>query len=173
MFSQTIAWGQVKEISAGIAPFGHWKIRADKVDLLSHSYSISKPAYHIGFTIRKEEREDLFDLFYAKENLIDETGLLNIETNHFAFYRYLGYTIFHRKRIQVPIYAGIGLSYYSQAIPTKLFLDLGGRVRMRFYITNRVALYAGGYYLFGLNGKKGDKSTVFHSGLETGLMFNF
>lgn len=46
MLSQTIAWGQVKEISAGIAPYCHVRLRdsKNKVDLLSHSFSISKPA---------------------------------------------------------------------------------------------------------------------------------
>ena len=176
MLLQTVAWSQVKEISGGIVPYGQVKLKnlKLKMDLASYSHSISKPAFHIGFTIRKQEKEDMYELFYAKENLIDETGLLNIETNHFAFYKYFGYTINHWRRVQFPIYGGIGLSCFPQRIFSSLLsINFGGRVRMRIYVTNRVALYAGGYFVIGIFAEKENPNVMPHSGLETGLLFNF
>lgn len=182
ILSQTIAFGQVKEISAGITPYGHWRIREgkSKEDLLSHTYSMSKPAFQFGLGFRSGFTESLVELYYAKE---DPTLTVNIDTNpisfnygtnhHVALRGYMGFTILNGARVQIPIYLGIGLSYHSQPVPTKLFLDFGGRVRMRIYITNRIALYAGGYYLVGLFGNKDNHKSAYHSGLEAGLMFNF
>lgn len=182
ILSQTIAFCQVKEFSAGITPYGHWKIRESKSkeDLLSHTYLISKPSFNVGLGWRRGYNETLFDIFYAKES---PTLTVNLDTipisfnygtiHHAALHGYRGYTILNGKRVQIPFYLGIGLSYYSQPIPTKLFIDIGGRVRMRIYVTNKIALYVGGYYLFGFSGNKTNKYIVYHSGLEAGLMFNF
>lgn len=175
MLFQTLAFGQIHQISVGIAPYGHWRLKGSesKVDQLSHSYSISEPAYHLNYGYRNEKDEYLGDIFYAKESLIDQSGQFCMENNHIALHAYRGYTFFHEGRVQFPVYLGIGLSYYSQPVPTKLQVEMGGRARVRIYLTNNIALYVGGYYLLGLNGDKSNKDVVYHSGLETGLSFNF
>lgn len=175
MLSQAFAFGQIKEVSVGIAPHGHLGVRtiSGKEDLLSHSYSLSKPAFHLGYGWRAGSIESLVDFFYAKEKLIDETGFIGIETNHLALYRYQGYTILQGKRVQIPIYFGFGLSYFSQPIPTQFSFDIGGRARVRIYVTNKIALYGGGYYLFDFSGTKTTKYVTNHSGLEAGLQFDF
>lgn len=182
ILSQAIAFSQVKEISAGITPYGKWKIRENKSkeDLLSHTYTISKPAFNVGFGWRNGYNETVIDVFYAKET---PTLYLNPDTipisfvygtnHHFALHGYKGFTILYGMRVQIPIYFGIGLSYYSDAVPSKLSLDFGGRVRIRIYVTNKIALYVGGNYLFGFNGNKNNKYIVHQPCLEAGLMFNF
>lgn len=182
MLFQTFAFGQVHEISFGIAPSGHWRLKETKGQgyLLSHSYSISRPAFHLNYVFRNDNEtnynlgnEYLGDIFYAKESLFDQSGQFCMENNHFALHFYRGYTFLYLRRVQFPCYLGGGLSYYSQPVPTKLHIEIGGRVRMRVYVTNTIALYVGGYYLLGLNGDKSNKAVVHHSGLETGLLFNF
>ena len=131
ILSQTIAFGQVKEISAGITPYGHWRIREgkSKEDLLSHTYSISKPAFQFGFGFRSGFTESLVELYYAKEDPILTVNIdtipisFNYGTNHHVALRgYMGFTILNGARIQIPIYLGAGLSYHSQPVPAKLFL---------------------------------------------------
>ena len=133
ILSQTIAFGQVKEISAGITPYGHWRIREgkSKEDLLSHTYSISKPAFQFGFGFRSGFTESLVELYYAKEDPILTVNIdtipisFNYGTNHHVALRgYMGFTILNGARIQIPIYLGAGLSYHSQPVPEKLFLEM-------------------------------------------------
>ncbi len=164
MVTQAIAFGQIKEISAGITPYGHWRVREKNEDLSSRTYSITKPAFNFGLGFRTDKFETLVDVYYAKEAA---------RNNHFAAHVNQGITLLQGKRVQIPIYIGLGLSYYSSPVPTKLIVDFGGRFRVRVYITNTIAWYAGGYYLFGLTNKKDNKSVIHHSGLETGLMYNF
>ena len=176
IFFQFVAYGQaVKGISAGITPFGHLGVRnvSEKTELLSSSYSFSSPAFHLSYDTRRTVIEATTDLFYSKEKLSDETGLLNMDVHHFGVYRFQGYTILPTKRIQIPIYLGIGLSYFTQAIPTKLFLDFGGRARLRVYVTNRLAIFGGGYYILGFSGSKTAKYMTHRYGVESGLLFNF
>lgn len=186
MLFQTFAFGQVHELFFGIAPYGHWGLResTSNVDLLSNSYLISRPGIHLGYSWRGidadilidllDNSEVLVDLFYAKESLIDQAGQFSMENSHLAMHAYLGYTFFNGRRVQLPLYLGLGLSHYSQPVPTKLLIDMGGRARIRIYVTNTIAMYVGGYYLIGLNGKKEYKDNkVHHSGLETGVLFNF
>jgi hypothetical protein len=176
---QVVAFGQVaKGISAGFTPFGRLGIKSfsDKTNILSSNYSITSPAFHLGY----EWYYYSIELLYAKEhftfNVNDSTGVYNYNyssPHHFGLHGYRSFTILPARRVQIPISIGIGLSYFTEAIPAKLFFDVGGRIRLKVYVTNRIALYGGGYYFFGFTGNKTSKYLATRYGVDAGLLFNF
>ncbi len=95
---------------------------------------------------------------------------------------YYGYTINNKKRIQFPIYAGFGGNYVSGEPIEKFFLSLSGKARIKFYLSNKIALYSGVSYDTGIAAGKSGTTTAKDSDLsigfnayhlDSGLMFSF
>ena len=63
---------------------------------------------------------------------------------------YYGWTINKRKRIQFPIYAGLGICSFIESPGPKTTFNAGLKARAKFYITNRFGLFAGANACFGI-----------------------
>lgn len=174
---QTIVYGQMgKGISFGFAPYGHTVVRttSGKEDIYSSDFSISNPSFHLGYEWREGYKNEItVDAFFAKEVITDTLGVAGIDATRFSVYGFSGYTLFPAKRVQIPIYIGLGLSYYNQPIPAKLFFDMGARARLKVYLTNTLAIYGEGYYIFGFTGTETSKYVANRYGIETGLLLYF
>ena len=68
----------------------------------------------------------------------------------FGVMQYGGKTFFPNKRFQIPLYAGIGLDYIQGAPYHNLLFDLGAKARMKFYITDKIGIYAGADFIWGV-----------------------
>ena len=78
------------------------------------------------------------------------------DVNSFSFMQYGGKTIFPKKRVQIPLYIGIGLDYLRGAPYHNLFFDFGAKARIKFYITSKFGLFAGADYTFGYGSSSRD-----------------
>ena len=67
----------------------------------------------------------------------------------YSFMQYAGKTIFPNKRLQIPLYIGIGADYLSGAPYHNIFLDLGVKARVKFYILDTVGIFAGADWTYG------------------------
>lgn len=94
----------------------------------------------------------------------------------YTFMQYGGRTIFPNKRLQIPLYVGIGLDYIQGAPYHNLLVDLGGKARIKFYITDKVGIYGGADFTWGIGSssrgmEEGSKDTFkIHA---TRLYFDF
>lgn len=76
------------------------------------------------------------------------------DINEFGFMEWLGFTINSKHRFQIPIMGGIGVSYVKGAPFHNMFFDYGAKVRMKFYITPKFGIFAGGFYEGGVGSSK-------------------
>lgn len=70
----------------------------------------------------------------------------------YEFTQYCGYTINHKKRIQFPIYLGLGVGLASGGCESQLAFNVlcGIRTRIKFFLTNRLGVFAGATGKFGV-----------------------
>lgn len=161
-------------ISVGITPYGKLAIREtkSKTDSLTHHYSFTNPIFQLSYEKHLSGTKDLLlEACFAKVDIKDETGLFHLNTNCFGFYGFQGYNLIpHQARVQLPIYIGIGACYYPKLQEAGFYIDFAARARLKVYLTNRIALYGGGYYNLGF----GVKNTLERRfGLDAGLLFSF
>ena len=78
----------------------------------------------------------------------------NDDINEFGFMEWLGFTINSKHRFQIPIMGGIGVSYVNGAPFHNIFFDYGVKARMKFYITPKFGIFAGGFYEGGMGSSK-------------------
>ncbi len=76
------------------------------------------------------------------------------DINEFGFMEWLGFTINSKHRFQIPIMGGIGVSYVKGAPFHNMFFDYGAKVRLKFYITPKFGIFAGGFYEGGVGSSK-------------------
>ena len=50
---------------------------------------------------------------------------------------------------------------------------MGARARLKVYLTNTLAIYGEGYYIFGFTGTETSKYVANRYGIETGLLLYF
>jgi len=72
------------------------------------------------------------------------------DLSSYTFMQYGGRTIFPKKRFQIPLYAGIGLDYIQGAPYHNLLIDFGAKARMKFYITDKIGIYGGADFSWGI-----------------------
>ena len=72
----------------------------------------------------------------------------------FESLEWLGFTINSKHRFQIPIMGGIGVSYVKGAPFHNMFFDYGAKVRLKFYITPKFGIFAGGFYEGGVGSSK-------------------
>jgi hypothetical protein len=114
-------------------------------------------------------------------NILDVTSFIQKATIYGGSI-YYGYTINNKKRLQFPLYAGFGGNYVSGEPIEKFFLSLSGKGKVKFYISNKIAIYSGLSYDTGIAGGKSgissandnDLSIGFNAyHLDSGIMFSF
>ena len=69
----------------------------------------------------------------------------------YGFMYYLGKTFNSGQRFQVPIYIGLGAEYFSGWPYHNLLVDVGAKIRMKYFFSQRFGLFVGatGKYGFG------------------------
>lgn len=183
------AQSSVKSIAVSFSPFGitnsqissDFKYKFKGIMAESFSFEVQNK----GFTMLTElscahgkfddyEINSTTDIF----NPDDNQNLLQA-----SFTQYVGYTINHNKRLQFPIYLGLGGSYVKGGAIHNFLFDLAAKVRIKFYISNRFGIFAGatGRYGFGEreeernDAKKPQSFTIGHFLFtpEAGLIFSF
>lgn len=99
------------------------------------------------------------------------------DISSYSITQYMGKTFNQMKRLQFPIYWGIGLSYITGGPFENVTLNAALRTRVKFYITERIAVYAGAraYYGFGTksrgkNAESGYIITNSGTSLDAGLI---
>ena len=63
-----------------------------------------------------------------------------------GFMQYFGFTLNAKKRFQVPLMAGVGIDYMFGEPVHNCFWAYGVKARMKFYITPKVGIFAGGMF---------------------------
>lgn len=160
-------------ISVGMTPYGKLAIRdtESKTDLLFSEYSFTNPIYQLSYEKHLSSIKDLLlEACYSKIVLKDELDFLELTTNCYGFYGFQGYNLIPRMRVQLPIYLGIGACYYDVLKESGFYVDLAARARLKLYLTNRIALYGGGYYNFGFGV---NKTMERRYGVDAGILFSF
>lgn len=170
----TCVYGQIEYgITAGFTPFGKTGIRqvSKKTDSITSRFATTSPAYHLGIERHMDGPIDaLTEICFSKMGFVDEANTPITNSYRFSIYRFQGVNLFYRKRVQLPIYLGFGLNYYTQLKKEKLFLDLGARARLKFYLTNRIAVFGGAYYYFGFHVNRVMERQY---GVETGIIYSY
>lgn len=195
----TISAQKTRNIGFGVSPFGSAfadlsydksaKNSSRKNQLFTNIDYDSYINAHIFYEKQYEGITTLFEVKYAtaKINKYEQgsnTNLLPEDYNsNISIYSgnvYIGYTINKQKRIQLPLYIGGGLSYLNAEPISQAAFELSAKARLKFYISNKIALYGGINYDLGLLGGNDDKNdkdklTGYYGmyNLETGLMFSF
>ena len=160
-------------IAFGITPYGKVKMRekGGKTDLLSHSYSFSQPMYRLALERHISGTKDgLIEACYSKVDLVDETGDFHLQTNWYGLYGFYGYNLLARKRVQIPVYVGLGGCYYKGLDEAGFYIDFAVRTRIKVYLLNRLAIFGGGTYYLGAGV---NETTERRYGVDFGILFNF
>ncbi|MBP5413012.1 MAG: hypothetical protein J6Y47_07145 [Bacteroidales bacterium] len=160
-------------IAFGITPCGKLKIRAkgEKTDLLSHSYSFSHPMYRFSYERHISKNKDMMlEACYSKVDMADTTSIFHLNTNCFGLYGFYGYNFLARKRVQIPVYVGLGGCYYKGLNEAGFYIDFAARARLKVYLINRLAIFGGGTFYFGAGV---NKTTERRYGIDFGILFNF
>lgn len=86
--------------------------------------------------LNKEEIKDGSIFPYKELKNVSEVG----------FMQYFGFTLNAKRRFQVPLMAGIGVDYMFGEPVHNCFFAYGAKARMKFYITPKVGIFAGGMF---------------------------
>ena len=106
---------------------------------------------------------------------------INDRISLYSFYLYSGLTIFPQKRLQIPIYGGVGGDYIEGEPIDNFLFSLGAKARIKFYITDQIGLYLGADAKIGIGFGK-SKPNLSSSDIQlnskmwylnTGLTFSF
>lgn len=141
-------------------------------------------AYEIGYA---RYSFDEYDLNYG--NLRDNempsfNPKVTDDLNVFSFMGYWGTSLNSQKRLQFPMLAGVGVDYFSNALAHNFAICIGAKARVKFYITDNIALFAGANLKGGLGARKYGNEEKYSSdvsynmyalnfNLDAGLYFNF
>ncbi|MCZ2393095.1 MAG: hypothetical protein LC105_04455 [Chitinophagales bacterium] len=79
--------------------------------------------------------------------------------NTYSTHVYSVWTIRPQKRVQIPVYLGAGMDYVKGESINQLYVSLAAKLRVKVYVSSRVALYAGYAYETGTD-MSGDKSKI-------------
>lgn len=78
---------------------------------------------------------------------------------HLGLTEYIGFTINKNKRIQFPIYLGIGGGYIKGGPIHNFTFDAAAKFRVKFYITNKIGVFAGVSGRYSIGSKKNQNET--------------
>jgi len=152
-------------ITIGVSPYGYAKSVAylDSDNDFSYFY---KPTIGANFCIERQGSglSSLTEFSYYqgefdKFELNGETMTYNMARNEdfmqAAITQYWGGTLAGKnKRVQLPMYFGIGCGYVKGGAIHNVTGDVAAKLRLKFYISNHLGIYAGGTARIGLGVKK-------------------
>lgn len=152
-------------LTIGFSPFGTTKAKIKK-DEEKYEYDY-KTYWNVNAGYEKEWNNAfsvLFELSYAhasfdKYDLKGTTVMFNPaqddDMNHVTAAAYAGMICLQGVRFQFPIYVGLGAEYLKsgKAIDTFVF-DVLTKVRAKYYVTDKIAVFVGGNAKWGWGGPK-------------------
>ena len=155
-------------ITIGASPYGYAKsvVYVDKDNDFSYFY---KPTIGANICIEKQRKglSSLTEISYYqgkfdKGEIDGQTMSYNMyQTEDFmqmALTQYWGGTLAGKnKRVQLPLYFGIGCGYVQGGPIHNVTGDIATKLRLKFYISNHFGIYAGGTARLGF-GSKTDKA---------------
>lgn len=158
-------------INIGFAPYGYIH---EKITLKDEKYKYDYKSYWsavVGIEKQLKGVVSLTEISYAqakfdKHDLKGETKWFNPHQNEdiqdFTLTQYFGLTINPNKRIQFPVYIGIGGEYILGGPLHNLAIDGAAKARVKFYITDKIGVYGGANARYGWGMKKAndDSSSV-------------
>lgn len=208
---------KTKNFGFGVSPFGLGTLRsfyldthtdADKKD--KQLYKLNLNNYYNAHAFMEKILKGnsfLMEFKYSKSNIfkfesdsavyiLNESEVIENSINSFNFSLYYGYTINKNKRLQIPIYIGGGISYFSSNIigqklrykpfsneitstPNRisdLVWQFTTKVRIKFYVTNKIAIYSGINYdtgIFGETENISPRGRIKFFNIDSGIVFNF
>lgn len=145
----------------GYAPYGEMSIKMDKGDETQETYK-SESCYRAHFFYERMENgiSSLWEAGYTTAQVKSDaqsafsTPLQTV--NLYSLHYNLGITINKKRRLQFPLYAGIGAEYFSGEFKEDLLFSGTLKARVKFYISNTLGLYCGATYIGGITGEDED-----------------
>ncbi len=188
MMSCAAAYAQkITSITVGVSPYGfaHSVVFWDKDHEYNYKYKPSIGAnicfekqgdgisslteisyYQADYDSHKFPKTDPAELTY---NLAQKENLMQM-----ALTQYWGGTLFGKnKRVQLPLYAGIGCGYVKGGSLHNVTGDVALKLRLKFYISNHIGIYAGGTGRLGIgmkDNKNGNDDKTKHLTVGNGLI---
>ena len=157
------AQDKTTSINIGFAPFGYIH---EGIVLKDEKYKYDYKSYYnasIGIEKQFKGATSLSEFKYAaakfdKYDLVGNSKWFNpFQTEDIfavSFTQYIGKTINPNKRIQFPIYIGVGGGYLKGGPFHNFTIDGAVKARVKFFITNHIGIYAGGTARYGWGAKK-------------------
>ena len=189
---------QVKtnNFGVGISPFGMMYVKKEykqnsKVDKVKIDYKSYLNA-HLFYERQLGGAGLLIEGTYAMAkfekmdnniiNLYEPDATYAKDVNIYSAAFYGSYAFNKQKRLQVPVYVGIGADFVNGDPINLAFVSLVAKARLKFYISNKIALYGGYNYKTGLgmdgsdnkDSKAPEKSTYLNVNYaDMGVTFSF
>lgn len=164
-------------ITIGFAPMGSTSVEiSDDNNDFSYDYKSYWNA-SIGYEKQLKGVVSLTELTYAHAKS-DIKSWPDADLTSVTLMTYAGKTFNRNKRLQIPVYIGLGGEYLHGGPVHNLAFDLGLKARLKIYITNNIAVYGGVTGRLGLGTKsKDDSSDEFYTlsprmwAIDCGLVF--
>lgn len=159
---------KVTSINIGFAPYGYIH---ENITLKDEKYKYDYKSYWsavIGLEKQLKGVVSLTEISYAqakfdKYDLKGASQWFNPyqseDIQDFTLIQYFGMTINPNKRVQFPVYLGIGGEYILGGPLHNIALDGAVKARVKFYITDNIGIYAGGNARYGWGMKKASEDS--------------
>ena len=164
----TMTKAQIRNLSLGFAPLGYNHVN---ITLDDEEYKYDYKSYwnaNIGYERQFKGVVTLFELGYSKAKF-DKHELKgssewfdpaqSADLTNMSFMAYAGKTLNAQKRIQLPLYFGLGGDYIHGGPMHNLTFDLGLKARLKFYVTDKIGIYGGATGRLGFGSKKASESS--------------
>jgi hypothetical protein len=160
--------GGARNLSIGFIPYGFSHINISK-DSEKYKYDYkSYLGFNIGYETQLFGASHITEVSYAKAKFdkYDLTGASpwfnadqTEDISSISLSLLMGKTLNKNKRLQFPLYAGPRFEYLSGGPIHNFAINLCGKVRVKFYITDNIGIFAGSTAYIGWGAKKAhDKS---------------
>lgn len=167
----------VKSFNISVSPYGFTNTRISKNDNKFTYDFKSIIGGNLGYEVQNNGLTLLTELSYA-QGKFDKYELkgtaerfnpaLNSDFIQASLTQYIGYTINRNKRLQLPVYLGIGGSYAKGGAMHNTLLDAAAKIRLKFYISNRFGIFAGATGRFGFGSRGASENSTSNDGFSIG-----
>lgn len=155
-------------INIGFAPVGHIhetislkpeKYKYDYNSYMNFNLGIEKQFKGVTTLSEFKYAQGKFDSYDLDGNSQWFNPKLTDDVFSVSFTQYFGKTINPNKRIQFPLYIGIGGEYLKGGPFHNLILDGAAKARVKFFFTNHIGIFAGGTFRLGWGAKSASESS--------------
>lgn len=147
-----MAQEKVQSINIGFSPYG---MTHAKISLSDEKYKYDYKSYwNVNAAFEKQLYGvlSLTEVSYSKAKF-DEYDLKGTsdwfnpaqeeDLSAYSLTQYIGWTINPNKRVQFPLYVGVGFESLQGGALHNLLFDIAAKARVKFYITDAIGVYVG------------------------------